>query len=149
MRVAHIHPNVQNDTISVHLKFEKAQPRDARTGALANDRIETEKISQTVYVKYPLRSRAKAPPALCKLSADGKETERIRVTLGRSSKDSVQIEEGLRPDYQIVVSGMSAWERYDHVTRNWPQHSHSVEFFAFDWFAYRANAASCGQIELI
>ena len=114
-RVAHIDPNVQNGTISVDLKFEKAQPRDARTDLSTSATIETEKILQAVYVKYPLQTHANAPLSVYKLSADGKEAQRVQVTLGKSSTESVQIEEGLRPGDQIVVSDMSAWSRYDHV----------------------------------
>jgi HlyD family secretion protein len=114
-KVAHIDPNVQNGTISVDLKFTGKQPREARSDSSASGTIETGKIPQAVYVKYPLQSRADAPLSLFRVSPDGQQAQRVKVTLGQSSTDSVQIAEGLRPGESIIVSDMSAFSRYDHV----------------------------------
>lgn len=114
-RVAHIDPNVQNGTVSIDLKFSGAQPREARSDLSASGNVEVEKIPQTTYVKWPLKTHADDPVALFRISADGKEADRVQVILGKCSADSVQIAQGLQPGDQIVVSDTSAWKRYDRL----------------------------------
>ncbi len=113
--VVHIDPNVQNGTVSIDLKFAGPQPREARSDLSATGSIEVEKIPHTTFVKWPLRTHADTPVSLFRISADGKAAQRVQVTLGRCSSDSVQIADGLLPGDNIIVSDMSAWGRYDHL----------------------------------
>jgi HlyD family secretion protein len=114
-RVAHIDPNVQNGTISIDLRFSGPQPREARSDLSAGGSIDTEKIPRATIVKWPLQSHSDAPLSVYRVSPDGKEAQRVQVTLGRASNDSVQISQGLQPGDSIIVSDMSQWNRYDHI----------------------------------
>lgn len=114
-RVAHMDPNVQNGTVSVDLKFVGAQPREARFDLSASGSIEVQKLTQATYVKWPLKTHANEPLSLFRVSHDGSQLQRVRVTLGKTSSDSVQIAEGLQPGDQIIVSDTSEWKRYDHL----------------------------------
>jgi HlyD family secretion protein len=114
-RVMHIDPNVQNGTISVDLKFVGAQPRDARSDLSVTGSVNIEKIPLTTFVRWPLQTHADEPLSLYKISDDGKKADLVRVHLGRSSNDRVQIADGLKPGDRIIVSDMSAWRRYSQV----------------------------------
>ena len=114
-RVVHIDPNVQNGTVSIDLKFTGAQPREARVDLSVGGSIDVEKIPAATFVKWPLKTHAEEPLSLFRISPDGTQLQRVRVVLGKSSDDSVQIAEGLRPGDQIIVSDTSAWKRYDHL----------------------------------
>ena len=114
-RVVHIDPNVQNGTVSIDLKFVGAQPREARADLSASGTIDVEKIPLATYVKWPLKTHAEEPLSLFRISPDGTQLQRVRVVLGKSSDDSVQIAEGLQPGDQIIVSDTSGWKRYDHL----------------------------------
>lgn len=114
-RVVHIDPNVQDGTVSIDLKFVGAQPREARTALSAGGTIDVEKIPLATFVKWPLKTHAEEPLSLFRISPDGTELRRVRVVLGKSSDDSVQIAAGLNPGDQIIVSDTSAWKRYDHL----------------------------------
>jgi HlyD family secretion protein len=114
-RVMHIDPNVQNGTISVDLKFTGAQPRDARSDLSVTGSVNIEKIPLTTFVRWPLQTHADEPLSLYKISDDGKKADLVRVHLGRSSNDRVQIADGLKPGDRIIVSDMSAWRRYSQV----------------------------------
>jgi HlyD family secretion protein len=114
-RVVHIDPNVQNGTVSIDLKFAGAQPREARPDLSASGTIDVEKIPTGTYVKWPLKTHGGEPLSLFRISPDGTEVQRVRVVLGKTSDDSVQIAEGLQPGDQIIVSDTSAWKRYDHL----------------------------------
>jgi HlyD family secretion protein len=114
-RVAHLDPNVQNGTVSIDLKFTGAQPREGRSDLSASGSIEIEKIARTLFVDWPLRARADEPISLFRITDDGRNAERVSVTLGRTSTDSVQIAQGLRPGDRIIVSDMTTWKRYDRL----------------------------------
>lgn len=114
-KVFHIDPNVQNGTVSIDLKFNGPQPREARSDLSASGSIDAERIPQATFVKWPLQSHAGEPLSLFKLSADGKQASRVQVLLGRTSNDRVQIAEGLLPGDHIIVSDMSAWRRYTQL----------------------------------
>ena len=62
-----------------------------------------------------LKSRAGEPLSLFRIVPDGSSVERVRVELGKSSDDAVQISGGLAPGDQIIVSDTSAWKSYDHL----------------------------------
>ena len=114
-RVVHIDPNVQNGTVSIDLKFVGAQPREARADLSTSGTIDVEKIPLATYVKWPLKTHTEEPLSLFRVSPDGTQLQRVRVVLGKSSDDSVQIAEGLQPGDQIIVSDTSAWKLYDHL----------------------------------
>jgi HlyD family secretion protein len=114
-RVVHIDPNVQNGTISVDLKFVGAQPRDARSDLSVTGSVNIERIPLTTFVRWPLQTHAEEPLSVYKISDDGKKADLVRVHLGRSSNDRVQIADGLKPGDRIIVSDMSAWRRYSQV----------------------------------
>jgi HlyD family secretion protein len=114
-RVAHLDPNVQNGTVSIDLKFTGAQPREGRSDLSASGSIEIEKITRTLFVNWPLRAHADEPISLFRITDDGRNAERVSVTLGRTSTDSVQIAQGLRPGDRIIVSDMTTWKRYDRL----------------------------------
>jgi HlyD family secretion protein len=114
-RVMHIDPNVQNGSISVDLKFTGGQPRDARSDLSVTGSVNIEKIPLTTFVRWPLQTHAEEPLSLYKISDDGKKADLVRVHLGRSSDDRVQIADGLKPGDRIIVSDMSAWRRYSRV----------------------------------
>jgi HlyD family secretion protein len=114
-KVVHLDPNVQNGTVSIDLKFTGAQPREGRSDLSASGSIEIEQIPRTLFVNWPLRARADEPVSLFRITDDGLNAERVSVTLGRTSTDSVQIAQGLRPGDRIIVSDMTSWKRYDHL----------------------------------
>jgi HlyD family secretion protein len=114
-RVVHLDPNVQNGTVSIDLKFTGAQPREGRSDLSASGNIEIEKITRTLFVNWPLRARPDEPISLFRITDDGRNAERVSVTLGRTSTDSVQIAQGLRPGDRIIVSDMTTWKRYDRL----------------------------------
>jgi multidrug efflux pump subunit AcrA (membrane-fusion protein) len=52
---------------------------------------------------------------LFKVTDDGAHAVRVRVELGRSSVDTIEIVEGLEVGDQIVLSDMSRWDEFDRV----------------------------------
>ena len=114
-RVVHVDPNVQNGSVSIDLKFTGPQPREARSDLSAGGAIEVERLPLANYVKWPLKTHAGEPLSLFRIASDGSSVQRVRVMLGKSSDDTVQIAAGAAPGDQIIVSDTSAWKRFDHL----------------------------------
>ena len=114
-RVVHIDPNVQDGAVSIDLKFTGAEPHEARTDLSVSGAIETQKIPSATFVKWPLKAHPDEPLQLFRISPDGKEVQRVRVVLGKTSSDGVQISAGLAPGDQVIVSDTSAWKGFDHL----------------------------------
>lgn len=111
--VVRIDPNVQNGTVSIDLKFAGAQPRGARTELTAGGRIEIDREPSATFIQSHLQSHNGDAISLYRISPDGKQARRVPVHLGRASKDSVQVLDGLQPGDRVIVSDMSTWHRYD------------------------------------
>jgi HlyD family secretion protein len=49
---------------------------------------------------------------------DGGRAERVTVKLGRSSVNTIEVKEGLRPGDQVILSDMSARDGFDSIRLN-------------------------------
>jgi HlyD family secretion protein len=54
---------------------------------------------------------------LFKLDPEG-QAARIQVKLGRSSVNTIEIVDGLKPGDQVILSDMSAWDAFDRIRLN-------------------------------
>ncbi len=113
--VSRIDPAVQNGTVTVDVAITDPLPPGARPDLTVDGTIEIENLKDVVYVGRPVRGQADSTVGLFKLSADGSEAMRVPVQLGKSSVNTIQIVKGLQPGDRIVLSDMSAWDRYEKI----------------------------------
>jgi HlyD family secretion protein len=66
-------------------------------------------------VGRPVRGQSDSTIGLFKLSDDGTEAVRVNVKLGRSSVNAVEIFQGLKAGYRVILSDMSAWDAFDRI----------------------------------
>ena len=66
----------------------------------------------------PVRAQANSQISLFRLSADGRTAERVKVRLGNTSVNTVEIQEGLKPGDQVILSDMSAHDGVDSIRLN-------------------------------
>lgn len=111
-RVSRIDPGVQNGSVSVDVKFEGPQPAGARSDLTVSGTIDIEKLPNAVFLAQPLQVHADSRVPLYRIAQGGTEADRVDVQIGRVSTDSVEIESGLQPGDNVIVSDMSAWGRY-------------------------------------
>jgi HlyD family secretion protein len=112
--VARIDPSVQNGTRTVDVTLVGDLPNGAVPDLSVDGTIELERMADVVYVGRPALGQEHSAVGLFKLSADGHAT-RVRVTLGRTSVNTVEIESGLAVGDQVILSDMSAWDAVDRV----------------------------------
>lgn len=116
-RVSRIDPAAQNGTVGVDVTLLGALPPGARPDLSVDGTIELERLENVVYVGRPAFGQEKSSVGLFRLT-DGGDAVRISVKLGRSSVNTIEIVDGLKPGDQVILSDMSAWDSYDRIRLN-------------------------------
>lgn len=113
--VTRIDPAAQNGTVAVDVKLEGPLPRGARPDLSVDGTIEIERLEDVLYIGRPAFGQEESLVTLFKLVGEAGKAIRVPVRLGRSSVDTIEIQEGLHIDDAVVLSDMSAWDDYDHI----------------------------------
>ncbi|MBL8150072.1 MAG: HlyD family efflux transporter periplasmic adaptor subunit [Blastocatellia bacterium] len=116
--VIRIDPAVKNGTVTVDVALEGELPKGARPDLSVDGTIEIERLENIFYVGRPTFGQEQNLVGLFKLEPDGTHAVRVQVKLGRSSVNTIEIKEGLKPGDQVILSDMSAWDSFDRVKLN-------------------------------
>ena len=114
-QVMRVDPAVQNGTVTVDVKLEGALPKGARPDLSVEGTIEIENLRDVVYVGRPAFGQPNSTVGIFKLDEGGKGAARVQVKLGRSSVNTVEIQEGLKPEDKVILSDMSAWDAFNRI----------------------------------
>jgi HlyD family secretion protein len=113
--VSRIDPSVQGGTVTVDVAMDGPLPKGARPDLSVDGTIELERLADVVYVGRPAFGSEQGTITLFRLQPDSDEAVRVKVRLGKSSVNAVEILEGLKPGDRVVLSDMSAWDAFDRV----------------------------------
>lgn len=113
--VIRIDPAVQNGTVTVDVALEGPLPKGSRPDLSVDGTIEIERLDDVLYVGRPAFGQERSVVGLFKLVNGGKEAVRVRVKLGRSSVNTIEILDGLHSGDQVILSDMSAWDAFDRI----------------------------------
>lgn len=116
--VTRIDPAALNGTVDVDVKLEGELPPGARPDLSVDGTVTIERIPDVVYVGRPVIGQPGSKITLFKLDSDGKEAERVAVALGRSSVNTIEIVDGLKPGDQVILSDMSAQDAFNRIRLN-------------------------------
>ncbi len=114
-RVSRIDPAAQGGTVGVDITLEGPLPPGSRPDLSVDGTITLEKLVNIVYVGRPSFGQDNGSVGMFKVSPDGKEATRVTVKLGRSSVNTVEILEGLKPGDVVILSDMSQYDAFDRV----------------------------------
>ena len=114
-KVVRIDPAVLNGTVTVDVALEGALPQGARPDLSVDGVIELDRLKDVLYVGRPAFGQEKSLVGLFRVNEDGDEAMRVQVRLGKSSVNTVEILEGLKPGDKVILSDMSAWDAHDRV----------------------------------
>jgi HlyD family secretion protein len=117
-RVSRIDPAVKDGTVTVDVRLEGELPRGARPDLSVDGTIVLEKLDDVVYVGRPVQGQPDSQVSIFKLDPDGKGAARVTVKLGRSSVNTIEIKEGLKPGDQVILSDMTAQDGFDRIRLN-------------------------------
>lgn len=114
-KVSRVDPSVQNGTVTVDVAIQGDLPKGARPDLSVDGTIELDRLADVVFVGRPAFGQDQNSISLFRVNGDGDEADRVKVKLGKSSVNAVQILEGLKPGDRVILSDMSAWDAYDRV----------------------------------
>jgi HlyD family secretion protein len=117
-RVIRIDPAAQNGTVTVDVALEGQLPRGARPDLTVDGTIQLEKLDDVIFVGRPVHGEADSSVSLFKIVDGGRSAVRVPVKLGRTSVNFVEINEGLQPGDQVILSDMSQWDGHDRLRLN-------------------------------
>ncbi len=117
-KVVRIDPGVKEGTVTVDVRLEGELPKGARPDLSVDGAILIEKLENIVFVGCPVQCQPNSQVSLFKLDPDGRGASRVRVELGRSSVNTVEIKKGLKPDDQIILSDMTTQEKFVRIRLN-------------------------------
>jgi hypothetical protein len=113
-----------NGAVTVYIALKGELPRGARADLRVHGAVDLERLENVVYVGRPAFGEEHSTVTIfkvvagCDLTKTSCEAVRRQVRLGRSSVNTIEILEGLKPGDQVVLSDMSAWDGRDRVKLN-------------------------------
>jgi len=113
--VARVAPSVQDGTVLVDVTLQGPLPQGARTDLSVDGTIEIERLENVLYVGRPAYGQAQSKVEMFKLTEGGKEAQRVPVMLGRSSVNTIEIVNGLKPGDQVILSDTSAQDGFERI----------------------------------
>jgi HlyD family secretion protein len=116
-KVSRIDPAAANGTVTVDVALEGELPRGARPDLTVDGTIELERLDNVVYVGRPAIAPEQGTVRLFKVLPNG-EAVAVQVRLGRSSVNTIEVLDGLRPGDEVVLSDMSQWDDVDRIRLN-------------------------------
>lgn len=108
-RVARIDPAVRSGTVLVDVELVGALPATARPDLNIDGTIRIERLRGVLLVERPANVQPGGSVPLFRLDSDGESAERVQVTLGRGSANTIEVVAGLRAGDRIVLSDTSQW----------------------------------------
>jgi len=114
-KVSRVDPSSQNGTVTVDVALDGELPKGARPDLSVDGTIELDRLADVVFVGRPAFGQEKSQITLFRLNESGDEADRVKVRLGKSSVNTVEILEGLKPGDKVILSDMSAWDAFDRV----------------------------------
>jgi multidrug efflux pump subunit AcrA (membrane-fusion protein) len=102
----------------VDVRLEGKLPKGARPDLSVDGTIVLDKLNKIVYVGRPVQSQPESQASVFKLNPDGKGASRVTVKLGRSSVNTIEVKEGLKPGDQVILSDTTAQDGFDRIRLN-------------------------------
>jgi HlyD family secretion protein len=120
-RVSRIDPSVLNGTVTVDVALivgKDGLPPGSRPDLSVDGTIELARLNDVVYVSRPVFGQQDSTIQLFKLEADGRYANKVKVALGKSSVNTIEIKDGLKVGDVVILSDMSTYDSYDRIKLN-------------------------------
>jgi HlyD family secretion protein len=116
--VSRIEQSIVNGTVTVDVTLQGALPPGSRPDLSVDGTIQLEKLDDVVFVGRPVFGQENSTVTLFKLEPDGKYANKVKVTFGRSSVNTIEIKDGLVVGDRVILSDMSQYDQYDRIKLN-------------------------------
>jgi HlyD family secretion protein len=120
-RVARIDPSILNGTVTVDVALlvgKDGLPQGARPDLSVDGTIELERLNDVIFMGRPVFGQQESTVQIFKVEPEGKYANKVKVVLGRSSVNTIEIKDGLKVGDRVILSDMSAYDSYDRIKLN-------------------------------
>ena len=117
-RVSRIDPSVLNGTVTVDVALKGPLPAAARPDLSVDGTIQLEKLDNVVFVGRPVFGQQDATVQLFKIEPEGKFANKVKVTFGKASVNTIEVKDGLQVGDKVILSDMSTYDSYDRIRLN-------------------------------
>jgi len=117
-KVSRIDPAVLAGTVTVDCSLEGPLPAGARPDLSVDGTIQLMKLDDVVFMGRPVFGQADSKVSLFKIEPDGRYANRVQVTLGRASVNTIEVKSGLNVGDRVILSDMSAQDNYERIKLN-------------------------------
>jgi HlyD family secretion protein len=116
--VVRVDPAVEQGTVTVDVAIDGELPKGARPDLSVDGTIELERLENVVYVGRPAFGQENNTVGIFKIVSGSSEAVRTPVKLGKSSVNTIEIQNGLQPGDQVILSDTSAWDAHERIRLN-------------------------------
>jgi HlyD family secretion protein len=116
--VSRIDPSVLNGTVTVDVALKGPLPAAARPDLSVDGTIQLEKLDNVVFVGRPVFGQQDATVQLFKIEPEGKFANKVKVTFGKASVNTIEVKDGLQVGDKVILSDMSTYDSYDRIRLN-------------------------------
>jgi hypothetical protein len=109
-KVAVVHPEVANGTMTVDVVMDDALPPGINLQEPVDGIITVGGLTNVVYVGRPVFDRSNSRVMLFKLEPDGHSAKKVPVQFGATSVQLIEIKSGLQPGDKVIISDMSQYD---------------------------------------
>ena len=114
-RVSRIDPAVRQGSVTIDVALPQPLPASARPDLSVDGNVVIERLDDVLYIGRPSFGQANQQVSIFRVTTDGDYAERVRVLLGASSVNDIEIREGLQAGEVVILSDMSQWDGFDRV----------------------------------
>src|SRR3954462_3766110 len=116
--VTRVDPAVEQGTVKVDVAIDRELPKGARPDPSRDGTIELEPLDNVIFVGRPAFGQENSTVGIFKLVNGGSEAVRTPVKLGKSSVNTIEIQGGLQPGDQVILSDTSARDSHERIRLN-------------------------------
>jgi HlyD family secretion protein len=116
--VVRVDPAVEQGTVKVDVAMDGELPKGARPDLSVDGTIELERLNDVIYVGRPAFGQESSTVGIFKLVSGRNEAVRAPVKLGKSSVNTIEIQQGLQPGDQVILSDTSAYDAHERIRLN-------------------------------
>jgi beta-lactamase regulating signal transducer with metallopeptidase domain len=109
-KVAVVHPDVANGTITVEVAIDDALPPGVTVQEPVDAVITAGALTNVVHVGRPVFGQSNSRLMLFKLEPDGHTAKKVAVQFGVASVNLIEIKSGLKPGDKVIISDMSQYD---------------------------------------
>lgn len=109
-KVAVVHPEVANGTMTVDVVIDDALPPGINVQEPVDGVITVGGLTNVVYVGRPVFGPTNSRVMLFKFEPDGHSAKKVPVQFGAASVNLIEVKSGLQPGDKVIVSDMSQYD---------------------------------------